>query len=167
MQEQAFFQDLSKDQAWQAFFQALEYAFKSGAISEEVYALAKEKVFTTKQCIHSSYAAKKGANTGYTQVRYKNKKYDLHRLACALRCGPPQPDMEASHLCPDQLDRDTRACFNPAHLYWEPHLENKSRLCCLLYKKDPRYSCPHREPCLVGNTLNKSRDIVKDCLSLN
>jgi hypothetical protein len=152
------FEDLQKSEAFEAFHQALDFALKNGTVSEEMYALAQQEQYSPKACIMSAYVAKKGADSGYTQVRFHGKKYDLHRLACALRCGPGGINDEASHLCPDQLSVDRRGCFNPAHLHWEAGLINKSRLCCLLFKDTHGYFCPHNPPCLISNTLFKPID---------
>lgn len=151
-----FYEDLERSEAFKAFQQALAHSFKHGKVSKEIFLLAQKGSFSPTACIMSAYAAKKGADSGYTQVRYRTKKYDLHRIACALHCGPGKIADEASHLCPDQLSVDRRGCFNPAHLCWEDGLTNKSRLCCLLYQDTVSYFCPHKPPCLISNTLYKA-----------
>jgi len=161
------FRDLDMPNAKAAFLQAIKASFQAGLVTQQQYEKARQGSFSTATCIMSAYAAKKGANSGYTQVRYKTKKYDLHRLACALRSfRDGSSDEEASHLCPDGLQTDRRGCFNPAHLYWELGQINKSRLCCQLFHNTTGYKCPHNIPCLVGECLHQTNNITNGELHL-
>lgn len=99
-------------------------------------------------CLMSSYgAAKSGRSNDYRQVRFKGTKYYVHNVAAWYKIRLQQlpiPDvkLEVSHLCHQRL------CYNPKHLVFEDGLQNKSRLCCELYKEVNGYFCPHSPTCL-------------------
>jgi Zinc-binding loop region of homing endonuclease len=135
--------ELAKTEMHEAFNQALDYCVKRGAISDEVSNQAKRGDYPTMKCFPSAY---KPTTNGYTQVRYKSRKYYLHIIAAAI-AGRPTPidgKTEGSHCCP--LKEPDRTCFNPAHIAVEDGLTNKSRLCCQLFRDVSNYRCPHRDP---------------------
>jgi len=161
------FEDLTLKQVVEAFKQAIHHSFGSQQITEELYNMALAGIFFKEDCIYSGYNPKK--KNGYTQVSYHGRKYDLHRLSCSLRFGKPLIDMEASHLCPNQIVNNCRGCFNPLHLCWEDGFTNKTRSCCQKYASTIGYKCPHIIPCLCcvenGNCLSNFQ--IEDPLILN
>jgi hypothetical protein len=84
--------DLSQEEVWEAFTQALKMAHQNGNISKEVYEQSLKRKFPTHTCIRSAYKpakACKSSETGYTQVRYRSVKYYCHRIAARI-AGRPQ-----------------------------------------------------------------------------
>lgn len=64
---------------------------------------------------------------GYPLLQIAGIRYRVHRLACAEENGPcPEPTWEAAH----GKDRrcESVACWNGAHLEWQPHSKNMETL---------------------------------------
>jgi hypothetical protein len=76
--------------------------------------------------------------------KYPNTaKVFLYQLAALVGTGRLPKDGEtASHVCnnPD--------CWNPRHLAWESLAVNKTRDCCVEFKRVATFLCPHDPPCL-------------------
>lgn len=115
-------------------------------ISQHVILLNAER-----GCITTDYA--KDPNRAYQQVRIKGSKYYVHIIAAMLHNEHPPfllPNgmpMEASHLCGDPR------CVNIEHLWLEAADINKSRCCCLLFRQQPVYRCPHLPVCIGFTSL--------------
>lgn len=106
---------------------------------------AAHRVLQPDGCITTTYA---DAGKGYVQVRFSGKKYYLHIVAAMKQANrAPSTGDEASHLC------HNTSCVNPQHLTLENGFVNKSRLCCQLYGKTPKYLCPHTPVCFDCNSL--------------